>query len=229
MNPSNVSIIIPVYNQFQITKNCLNDLLIQTNVNKEIIIIDDNSNKEPISLLISKTFPSVRLVKNDINLGFAKTVNRGILNSSFDNILLLNNDIRIFDPLAIYTLVHAMSGFDLVSPAGGRLSKTLEYIPGEAKKSSDTFSYLAGWCLGVKRKVFDKIGLIPEIYGFGFFEDVHFCYRAKKAGFKMGIIESPGIKHLYHTTFKKEGYNITKEYQEKRKIFLDAAKKEKLI
>jgi GT2 family glycosyltransferase len=86
---------------------------------------------------------------------------------------------------------------------------------------------LVGWCILAKKKVFDKIGLIPEDFSKGFFEDVLFCHRAKRAGFKLGITEGTLVKHLYHATFKAAGYNLEKEYQDKRKIFLQLLKKEK--
>ena len=74
---------------------------------------------------------------------------------------------------------------------------------------------------------FDKIGLIPTDFSKGFFEDVLFGHRAKRTGFKMDITEGTGVEHLYHATFKKEGYDLSKEYKEKRDIFLDIIKNEK--
>ena len=120
-----------------------------------------------------------------------------------------------------------MHAFDLTAPAGGRMDDDWNYQPGEAKKRGDEFSYLVGWCLLVKREVFDKIGLMPENFGKGFFEDVLFSYRAKKAGFALGITEGTGVEHLYHATFKSIGVDINKQYSENRKIFLDIIKSEK--
>ena len=107
------------------------------------------------------------------------------------------------------------------------MDRQWNYQPGEAKKRGDKFAYLVGWCLLVKREVFDKIGLMPEDFDKGFFEDVLFGYRAKKAGFKADITENTGVEHLYHTTFKAEGFDITKEYMTKRAKFLKIIKAEK--
>jgi len=221
-----VSIVIPVYNQMKMTINCLRDVIRTYGVETEIIVVDDGS-KEPIKRILPKLFPDIKLLINESNMGFAPTVNKGIKAASHDLICLLNNDINLPNPGWLKKMTEAMAEFDLTAPAGGRMDKNWNYQPGEAKTRKDKFSYLVGWCILFKREVIDEIGLIPEDFGKGFFEDVLFCYRAEKAGFKMGITEGTEVKHLYHTTFKAEGFNLTQEYQNKREIFLDIIRKEK--
>jgi GT2 family glycosyltransferase len=223
-----VSIIIPVFNQLRMTIDCISDVMKTYGVETETIVVDDGS-KEPVSKAVKKMFPQVKVVTNEENMGFAKTINRGVLEASHNLICLLNNDIRLSNPAWLKIMVESLdkNNLDMTAPAGGRMDGKWNYIPGEAKKKGDKFSYLVGWCLLVKRDVFDKIGLMPTDFGKGFFEDVLFGYRARRAGFKMDITEGTGVEHLYHTTFKKEGYNISKEYQEKREIFLDIIKNER--
>ena len=220
-----VSIVIPVYNQLTVTMNCINDALMTYGVETEIIVVDDGS-KDTTSRVIPRLFPQVKMLSNEENLGFARTVNKGIAAASNDLICLLNNDIRLPNPAWLKIMVESMDKYnlDMTAPAGGRMDSGWNYIPGEAKKRGEKFAYLVGWCLLIKRDVFDTIGVMPENFGKGFFEDVLFGYRAKKAGFAMDITEGTGVEHLYHTTFKKEGYNLAKEYEEKRKIFLDIIK-----
>lgn len=224
-----VSIVMPVYaNSKQITKvtiDCLRDLMKTYGVKTEIIVVDDGS-REPVSKIISKLFPQVRILINEQNLGFAKAVNRGIREAQCNLVCLLNNDIRLPNSKWLSSMVQSMDEFDMTAPAGGRMDSKWNYQPGEAKTRAEKFSYLAGWCLLVKRRVFDEIGLMPENFSKGFFEDVLFSYRAKRAGFKLGITEGTDIQHLYHTTFKAEGFNLAEEYNKKRKIFLDIIRKE---
>ena len=223
-----VSVVIPVYNQLAITMNCLNDVLRTYGVTTEIIVVDDGST-DPTPKAVPKLFPQVKLLTNEKNLGFAKTVNKGISAASNDLICLLNNDIRLPNSAWLKIMTDSMykNDLDMTAPAGGRMDSQWNYMPGEAKKQGDKFAYLVGWCLLVKRKVFNTIGLMPEDFGKGFFEDVLLGYRARKAGFSMDITEGTKVEHMYHTTFKKEGFNIAKEYQDKRKIFLDIIKQEK--
>lgn len=220
-----VSIVIPVYNQLRMTIDCLRDVYNTYGIETEVIVVDDGS-KEPISKAIPKMFPSTIVLKNETNLGFAKTTNKGIRAATGDLVCLLNNDVQLPNPGWLKMMVAGLDKFDMVAPAGGRMTPTWDYIPGEAKSSKEKFSYLVGWCMIIKREVFDTIGLIPEDFSKGFFEDVLFCHRANKARFKMGIVENTGVIHKYHQTFKKEGYNLAEEYKNKRKIFLDIIKKE---
>ena len=220
-----VSIIIPIFNQLRMTIDCLRDVINTYGVETEIIVVDDGS-KEPISKAIPKMFPQVKVLTNETNMGFAKTVNKGIKAASHDLICLLNNDTRLPKAGWLKTMVESMDEFDLTAPAGGRMDKNWNYQPGEAKKRTDSFQFLPFWCILIKREVFDTVGLIPEDFSKALFEDVLFCYRAKKAGFKMCITEKTQVQHLYHVTLNAEGYNLTQEYQEKRKIFLDIIRKE---
>jgi len=213
-----VSIIIPVYNQLPMTIECLRDVLQTCNVETEIILIDDGS-KTPVSMAVSRMFPNVNVLKNDTNQGFAKAINKGIKVSTGDLVCLLNNDIRLPNPNWLKLMVEELKNVDMTAPAGGKMDFNYNYI-GEAKTKNDTFNYLVGYCLLLKKEVIDSIGLISEEFKKGFFEDVEYSYRAKKAGFKLGITEGTNIKHLYHATFKAEGFNLSKEYQDKRAIFL---------
>ena len=222
-----VSIVIPVYNQLRMTLSCLSDVLLTTYPNKEVILVNDGS-QEPIAKVVDKLFPDVIVISNDANMGFARSCNAGIRKATGDLICLLNNDTRLPNSKWLSLMVDSMAQYDLTSPAGGRLDERFNYMPGEVKNSKDKFSYLAGWAELIKREVFDTIGLVPECFGKGFWEDVLFGYRAKKAGYRAGITEGTKIEHAYHTTFKAEGYDVTKLYQQNRQVFLDIARSEGL-
>lgn len=227
-----VSIVIPVYNQLKVTMDCLGDLIGTHEIDMEIILVDDGST-EPISRIIPKVFPQVNVNTISKNQGFAKTVNFGIKKASNNLILLLNNDVRLPNPKWLRMMVDSLNEneWDLTSPAFGRLSLPhYEYLPGEAKTNKEIvkgqFTYPVGWCLLVRKEVFSQIGLIPENFGLGFFDDVLFSYRAQKMGFKMGISEGVGVSHAYHTTFKSRGIDLMQEYKKKREIFLKIIKEE---
>jgi len=71
--------------------------------------------------------------------------------------------------------------------------------------------------------VLDSIGLIPEQFGRGFWEDTLFCWRAKEAGFTLGIIDGLAkvAKHDHpHSTFHDAVFNINGLYEANRKIFM---------
>ena len=87
-----VSIIIINFNTFQLTRNCIHSVVEQTRgVEYEIILVDNNSSEcDPENF--SKDFPSVILIKNKINAGFAGGNNLGIQIAKGQYVLLLDSD-----------------------------------------------------------------------------------------------------------------------------------------
>lgn len=218
-----ISIIIPAYNNANLTLDCLKGLIQTHSIYFETLLIDDGS-KDPIYKVLSRMFPRVQVLHNETNQGFVRSVNRGIQAAKGTYILLLNNDTHISDSLWLRKLYDGMvkRKLDMAGVVGGRLNeKTWTYIPGEAKRATDKFQFLPFWCCLIRREVFDTVGLLDERFGLGFFDDVDLYYRAKKAGFKGGIVENIGIRHLYHSTFKSIGCNINAQYHNNREIFME--------
>lgn len=227
-----ISIVIPVYinNQdiYRMTVRCLQGVSRTVPEETEIIVVDDASKEGQYIDYLRRLFPNIKFVSNDINLGFAKTVNNGIRKSSGEWVLLLNNDIVIENPEWLKIMVKDAidENVDMVSPMCGFLDPSGIYI-GERNKfekmpNGKGFCYLSGWCILVKRDVFKTIGLIPENFGKYFFEDTLFTQMALSKKFKVAVEKTNiGIKHLYHETMRAEKVNLGKEFEEKRKIFID--------
>src|SRR5205085_2670410 len=97
-----VSIIIVNYNTFELTCACIQSVLARTEkVSFEIILVDNASVERPAGDFLEK-FPSIILVENKENLGFARGNNAGIARASGDMILLLNSDTELMnDAIAI--------------------------------------------------------------------------------------------------------------------------------
>lgn len=92
-------IIIPIYNAYDCVKACVESVLKNTNFNKaHLILIDDKSPDERIVPLIEKyekeNPEKITVLKNEKNLGFVGTVNRGMKYSKND-VLLLNSDTEV--------------------------------------------------------------------------------------------------------------------------------------
>ncbi len=90
-----LSIIIVSYKSLQHIEGCLNS--IQSNLSHseyEIIVVDNASNDGTVESLRA-SYPHVRLIQNDQNLGFSKANNQGIKISQGKYILLLNNDTEV--------------------------------------------------------------------------------------------------------------------------------------
>jgi GT2 family glycosyltransferase len=64
--------------------------------------------------------------------------------------------------------------------------------------------WVAGACFLIRRELFDDIGLFDNSFYFGF-EDVDFCYRAKKAGWRVRYV--PDCNIIHHVQRKSVGFN----------------------
>src|SRR5262245_31277719 len=87
------SIIIPVYNQAPLTRQCLETLLSQApaDVEFEIIVVDDASD-ERTSQLLAGFGGRIRVVTHSTNAGFARSCNDGAAVASGEYLVFLNND-----------------------------------------------------------------------------------------------------------------------------------------
>jgi len=88
-----VSVIIVNYNSFHLLKKCLGSLIrFTTDVNYEIIVVDNNSTEGDVAE-VTTIYDKVVLIKNKVNLGFAAANNIGIEHSKGKYFLFINNDI----------------------------------------------------------------------------------------------------------------------------------------
>ncbi|MBD3216875.1 MAG: glycosyltransferase [candidate division Zixibacteria bacterium] len=90
-----VSVVIPLYNGHDVIIECLESVIAsETEHNLEVIVVDDCSRDDSLEL-VSKKGHDLHLLGNDGNYGYAYTVNRGIMASHGDAILLLNQDTEL--------------------------------------------------------------------------------------------------------------------------------------
>jgi hypothetical protein len=90
-----VSVVIPLYNGCDVIVECLDSVFAsETEHNLEIIVVDDGSKDDSLELVSAKGY-DLHLLKNDGNYGYAYTVNRGIMVSHGDSIILLNQDTEL--------------------------------------------------------------------------------------------------------------------------------------
>lgn len=106
MNKPSLSIIIISYNTKEITKNCLESILKETNLKKlplEVIVVDNNSKDGSGKMLqeFKKKYENknlkITLLLEKENLGFSKANNKAVKKAQSDYILLLNSDIIVLD------------------------------------------------------------------------------------------------------------------------------------
>jgi len=100
-----VSLIIVNYNSSEKLTKLLRSLKYIKKIILEVIIIDNNSND--LKKLKFYGNKKIKLIRNNINIGFSKAVNQGIYLSKQNNILLLNPDCQLIDntPISSYKIL----------------------------------------------------------------------------------------------------------------------------
>lgn len=211
-----LSIIIPVFNNWNFTRACLDDL--SHLVNTQIVVVDNGSTDETAKLPDS--------LKMGKSLGFAKACNAGYAKSSGDYVLFLNNDIRVQKDKGTWPtdLMEAASDGSLTGPTGGILDEHLNFIRETDKMVPGNF-YMSGWCLCAKREVFDRLVLAENEYAGPFteefttyFEDTDLSFRARDMGIPMKIVPVPVI-HFGKMTSKKN--NLLDLYRSAKVKFIN--------
>lgn len=94
--PIRISIIIVNYNGLRFLKGCLDSVLPQCDAATEVIVVD-NGSRDGSAEFLAAEYPSVRLLRSDVNLGFAGGNNFGVRAANGELIILLNNDTVVRD------------------------------------------------------------------------------------------------------------------------------------
>ncbi|MGD9239788.1 MAG: glycosyltransferase, partial [Desulfobacterales bacterium] len=208
------SIIIPVFNQVEYTKQCIEALYKNTQKSLfEIIVVDNNSTDRTRDFL-SGIQDNIKIISNQENLGFAKACNQGAKEASGKFLLFLNNDTV---PLSgwLEEMVHSANsdvdvgivGSKLLYPDGSIQHAGIEFIsgvpdhpfrnlPGEHPEANvlKELDMVTGACLLIKRDLFFECGGFDEQYKNGV-EDVDLCLKVRLKGYK--VIYNPKST-LYH-------------------------------
>ena len=224
-----LSIIIPIFNKFSFTKSCLQDLSkLQDNV--EIIIVDNNSTDNTYSEMLTlcdNSDMNLIYIKSEHNYGFAKACNIGYANSKSNNILFLNNDIRVKSNHNnwISIIKNSITNNNLVGPTMGQLDANLNFVQ-EANKILGGKSYMSGWCLAGTKEIFDKLNVAKDneqaqIFSeefFCYFEDTDLSFRAKQLGIEFKVVDVP-VVHFGKVSSNQ--LNTNKLYSDARRIFVN--------
>ncbi len=231
------SIVIPVHDQLSYTKLCLENLRRFTKAGEyEIVVVDDGSRDGTAEFLSGEK--DVRVVTNPSNLGFPAACNRGIRAARATNeIVLLNNDVVVTEGW-LEGLLRAAAPPDvgLAGPVTNRVkgrqkdeSAGYDDLDDMRRHAAETArrrrgihveaETLMGFCLLVKRGVFERIGLLDERFGLGNYEDDDLCLRAGKAGFRLRIASDVFVHHYGSRTFAARAASYDELLERNRKLF----------
>lgn len=221
-----VDIIIPVYNGFEFLEGLLSSIC-KTNIKIKIIIIDDCSPDERVHPFLERftsQTPNALLIKNDKNLGFIKSVNKG-LRFSNNHKVIVNSDVvvpnnwlerlmtPIFEDPKIASVTPMTNAGTIVSfpvfledndiPNGFNVEQ-LDQIFSSIPKQSFSAPTGVGFCMAMNSKAVSQLGLLDEVYEKGYAEENDWCQRAINSGFKNILISNLFVWHKHGGSFGSE-------------------------
>lgn len=195
--------------------------------NSAIYIADNASTDNSISF-IKANYPTITIIKNDSNGGFAKGYNDALKNIEAPIYCLLNSDVEVtenwLDP--IEHIFEKQSKVAIVQPkildykkkdyfeyagaAGGfidqlgypfcrgRIFQALEKDKGQYNDIKEIF-WATGACMFIRSTVFNELNGFDEDY-FAHQEEVDLCWRAKNHDYKILYVGTSKIYHLGGST-----------------------------
>lgn len=92
-----LSIVVVTWNAKKYVWECLSSLLKLKELDSSEIIVVDNDSSDGTPELVKESFPLVKLIRNDSNLGFAKATNIGIKEATGKYVCLINSDVVVPD------------------------------------------------------------------------------------------------------------------------------------
>ena len=192
------------------------------------IYVADNASTDGSIAFLKEKYPSVKIIQNQENGGFAKGYNDALAYVETDIFCLLNSDVEVskhwldpiiktFETLPDVAIIqpkildllkkdhfeYAGAGGGFIDQLGypfcrGRIFQTLERDNGQYDDTTEIF-WATGACMFVKSEVFKELKGFDDDY-FAHQEEVDFCWRAKNHGYKIYYVGASKVYHLGGST-----------------------------
>jgi GT2 family glycosyltransferase/glycosyltransferase involved in cell wall biosynthesis len=214
--PPLVSVVVPVYNNFNMTYRCLASVEAHgAKIPFEVIIVDDCSHDE--TLLAGLIFHgAIRLVRNPTNLGFVRSCNRGRQAASAPYLIFLNNDTEVTEGW-LDELYETLSGNEDIGIVGAKLlfpDGKLQECGGIIWRLGDGWNwgrgqdpndpkfcymrdvdYVSGAALMIRAHLFDQLGGFDEYYAPAYYEDTDLCFKVRESGRRTVVQPTAEVIH----------------------------------
>jgi GT2 family glycosyltransferase len=222
-----LSILIVNWNTRDLLATCLASILSDpfwlAGYTAEIWVVD-NASGDGSAEMVRRDFPSVKLIENRENVGFARANNQAIRQSNGRYLLLLNSDTAV-RPQALQRLYCFMEAHPEAGGAGARLlygdgtmQRSCHPAPSLSRElwrllhldalwpyavypfarwdlgTPRSVDVLLGACLMLRREVVEQVGLLDENF-FMYSEEVDLCHRIRQAGWSLHWVPEAVVTH----------------------------------
>lgn len=197
-----VSVVIPVFNQWHFTYNCLKSLaLLEDQVSFEVIIADDNSTDQ--TKQADQYITGARVVRNRGERGFVHNCNNAAMHARGRYLFFLNNDTAVWNG-ALDALVEPFNSKNQVGIVGARLiysDRRLQEAGGIVWKDGTGWNYgrddvadkpeymylkevdyVSGAALMVERELWQLLGGFDQCFAPAYYEDTDLCMQVRQHG-----------------------------------------------
>lgn len=236
--PVKTTIVIPIYNAFEEVYACIRSVQRHTNADTaRLLLIDDASTDPRISILLNEYsgMPGVRVLRNESNLGYTRSINIALRESGRDDIILLNSDTIVtpqwFEGLRSTAYWQARVG--TVTPMSDNAGAFSFPVEGRANPRPSCLSaddYAAsivqavaalepievptgsGFCLYIRRAMLDEVGDFDETaFPRGYGEENDLCMRAIRAGWRNMVTPRSFVFHVRSASFGSQRKVLAKQ------------------
>ncbi len=220
-----VTVVVVNYNGRDYLERCLGSLQNQDYPAEQVeIVFIDNASDDGSVEFVRERFPTVEIIVNDENTGFAPAVNQGAKAGSGEMLALINND-AVAQPGWLRELVKPIVMHEDVACTGGLVldeeGRTVDYAggvmafyghgfpdhweeepPDDLKQEPTIFA--TGASMAADRRVFLDVGGFDDDY-FAYFEDVDFGWRLWILGYQVWFVPTSVALHRHHGTASRFG------------------------
>lgn len=188
------------------------------------IYLADNASTDDSISYVTRTYPTIKIIQNKENGGYAKGYNDALKHINADIYCLLNSDVEVskdwlspvidvfknepktviiqpklldFKKKDFFEYAGAAGGF--IDKYGfpycrGRLFNTLEKDTGQYDNISDIF-WASGACFFIRSSVFKTLHGFDETF-FAHMEEIDLCWRAKNLGHIIKYVPNSTVFHV---------------------------------
>ena len=233
-----ISIVIVSYNVSKLLDECLQSVArALQGIDGEVFVVDNHSKDNTLTMLKEK-HPEVRVIANEVNVGFSRANNQAIRLSEAEYVLLLNPDTVVYEN-TLHGVLDFMdqhpqaggAGVRMLTREGNRAPESRRSIPtpwvAMLKMLGATRRYymshlswdepgqieaVSGAFFLVRRKALDQVGLLDEDY-FMYGEDIDLSYRLLKGGWQNWYLPYDIIHYKGESTQKSSFRFVHTFYQ----------------
>jgi GT2 family glycosyltransferase len=223
-----VDILLPIYNSYDETKNCIESILAHTDKNDfHLLLLDDNSPDSKIQELTNfyaTRHENITAIRNSVNLGFPGNVNNGFKVSKND-VVVINSDTLVTE--GWLSVLREVANSDDSIAAVNPMSNygIISGLPVTNNEINDLFTYeelvkayelnrqsgyvdaplLIGFCMYMKRNALYEVGLFDaDTFKRGYGEESDWCMRARQKNFRLVVAKGAYVHHIGGVSFGEE-------------------------